>query len=459
MASYDYDLFTIGAGSGGVAASRRAAAHGARVAICEGSKVGGTCVIRGCVPKKLLMYGGQFRDAFEDAVGYGWDATVPDFDWPKLLAAKDREIDRLNHIYIGMLEKAGVTLIEGFGRLIDRHTVEVAGRRYTARTILIATGGHPVGPSLPGFEHAISSNEALDLKRLPSRMVIIGGGYIAVEFACIFNALGVDITMMIRSGDLLNGFDDDIRQALAMEMRKRGITIRTGIKLDRLEKLDDGYCVVARDGERLETELVFAATGRVPNTRNLGLEEIGVERDEKGGVKVDSWSRTNIDNIYAVGDVTNRVALTPVAIAEGRAFVETMYNDNPIEVDYSNIPTAVFSSPPIGTVGLSEAQARQVCGEIDVYKSAFRPMKNTLSGRDERTLMKLVVDRRSDRVMGAHMLGPDAPEIVQGLAIAMNCGATKRQFDRTIGLHPSAAEEFVTMRDKVPDPVRSEAAE
>ena len=459
MASYDYDLFTIGAGSGGVAASRRAAAHGARVAICEGSKVGGTCVIRGCVPKKLLMYGGQFRDAFEDAVGYGWDATVPDFDWPKLLAAKDREIDRLNHIYIGMLEKAGVTLIEGFGRLIDRHTVEVAGRRYTARTILIATGGHPVGPSLPGFEHAISSNEALDLKRLPSRMVIIGGCYIAVEFACIFNALGVDITMMIRSGDLLNGFDDDIRQALAMEMRKRGITIRTGIKLDRLEKLDDGYCVVARDGERLETELVFAATGRVPNTRNLGLEEIGVERDEKGGVKVDSWSRTNIDNIYAVGDVTNRVALTPVAIAEGRAFVETMYNDNPIEVDYSNIPTAVFSSPPIGTVGLSEAQARQVCGEIDVYKSAFRPMKNTLSGRDERTLMKLVVDRRSDRVMGAHMLGPDAPEIVQGLAIAMNCGATKRQFDRTIGLHPSAAEEFVTMRDKVPDPVRSEAAE
>ncbi|UEM23606.1 glutathione-disulfide reductase [Skermanella mucosa] len=459
MASYDYDLFTIGAGSGGVAASRRAASHGARVAICEGSKVGGTCVIRGCVPKKLLMYGGQFRDAFEDAVGYGWDATVPDFDWSKLLEAKDREIDRLNRIYIGMLEKAGVTLIEGFGRLIDRHTVEVAGRRYTARTILIATGGHPVGPNLPGFEHAISSNEALDLKRLPSRMAIIGGGYIAVEFACIFNALGVDITMMIRSGDLLNGFDDDIRQALAVEMRKRGITIRTGVKLDRLEKLDNGYCVVARDGERMETELVFAATGRVPNTRSLGLEEVGIERDDKGGVKVDSWSRTNIDNIYAVGDVTNRVALTPVAIAEGRAFVETMYNDNPMEVDYSNIPTAVFSSPPIGTVGLSEAQARQICGEIDIYKSGFRPMKNTLSGRDERTLMKLVVDRRSDRVMGAHMLGPDAPEIVQGLAIAMNCGATKRQFDRTIGLHPSAAEEFVTMREKVPDPVRSEAAE
>ncbi|WP_158045405.1 glutathione-disulfide reductase [Skermanella pratensis] len=459
MASYDYDLFTIGAGSGGVAASRRAASHGARVAICEGSKVGGTCVIRGCVPKKLLMYGGQFRDAFEDAVGYGWDATVPDFDWPKLLAAKDREIDRLNHIYIGMLEKAGVTLIEGFGRLVDRHTVEVAGRRYTARTILIATGGHPVGPNLPGFEHAISSNEALDLKRLPSGMVIIGGGYIAVEFACIFNALGVDITMMIRSGDLLNGFDDDIRQALAVEMRKRGITIRTGVRLDRLEKLDDGYCVVTRDGERFETELVFAATGRVPNTRNLGLEEVGVEQDDRGGVKVDSWSRTNIDNIYSVGDVTNRVALTPVAIAEGRAFVETMYNDNPMEVDYSNIPTAVFSSPPIGTVGLSEAQARQICGEIDIYKSGFRPMKNTLSGRDERTLMKLVVDRRSDRVMGAHMLGPDAPEIVQGLAIAMNCGATKRQFDRTIGLHPSAAEEFVTLRDKVPDPVRSQAAE
>jgi glutathione reductase (NADPH) len=459
MASYDFDLFTIGAGSGGVAASRRAAAYGARVAICEGSKVGGTCVIRGCVPKKLLVYGGQFRDAFEDAVGFGWDATIPEFHWGKLLDAKDREIDRLNHIYIGMLEKAGVTLFEGFGRLIDRHTVEVAGHRYTAKHILIATGGHPVGPNLPGFEHAISSNEALDLKALPKRMVIVGGGYIAVEFAGIFNALGVDVTMMIRSGDLLNGFDDDIRQALAQEMRKRGITILTGIKLDHLEKLEQGYCVVTRSGERHETELVFAATGRVPNTRNLGLEDAGVELDAKGGVKVDSWSRTNIDNIYAVGDVTNRVALTPVAIAEGRAFVETMYNDNPIEVDYSNIPTAVFSNPPIGTVGFSEAQAREICGQIDTYKSTFRPMKNTLSGRDERTVMKLVVDRKSDRVMGAHMLGPDAPEIVQGLAIAMNCGATKRQFDRTIGLHPSAAEEFVTMRDKVPDPVQRQAAE
>ncbi|EWY41983.1 glutathione reductase [Skermanella stibiiresistens SB22] len=459
MASYDFDLFTIGAGSGGVAASRRAAAYGARVAICEGSKVGGTCVIRGCVPKKLLSYGGQFRDAFEDAVGYGWASEVPDFDWSKLLAAKDREIDRLNQIYIGMLDKAGVTLIEGFGRLIDRNTVEVAGRRYTAKTILIATGGHPIGPSLPGFEHAISSNEALDLTALPSRMVIIGGGYIAVEFASIFNALGVEIMMMIRSGDLLNGFDDDIRQALATEMRKRGITIRSGVKLDRLEKHDDGYRVVTAAGEAIDTELVFAATGRVPNTRGLGLENAGVELDSKGGIAVDSWSRTNVDNIYAVGDVTNKVALTPVAIAEGRAFVETFFNDNPMEVDYSNIPTAVFSNPPIGTVGLTEGQAREICGEIDVYKSGFRPMKNTLSGRDERTVMKLVVDRKSDRVMGAHMIGPDAPEIVQGLAIAMNCGATKAQFDRTIGLHPSAAEEFVTMREKVPDPATRQAAE
>jgi glutathione reductase (NADPH) len=451
MASFDFDLFTIGAGSGGVAASRRAASYGACVAICEGSRVGGTCVIRGCVPKKLLMYGAQFRDAFEDAVGYGWQAELPAFDWTTLLTAKNREIDRLNQIYISMLEKAGVTLVNGFGRLIDRHTVEVGDRRYTARHILIATGGWPVLPEIPGMEHAVSSNEALELGRLPERMIILGGGYIAVEFANIFCGLGVEVTMLLRGDRLLNGFDDDIREALANEMRKRGIRIETGVRMNRVVEKGGSFTALCQQGE-YSADLIMAATGRAPNTRNLGLEEAGLETDAKKAIKVDSWSRTNLDNIYAVGDVTNRVQLTPVAIAEGRAFAETMFNNNPIEVDYANIPTAVFSNPPIGTVGLTEAQARKVCSAIDVYRTSFRPMKHTLSGRDERILMKLVVERKSQRVIGAHMLGMDAPEIIQGLAIAMNCGATKQHFDRTIGLHPSAAEEFVTMRDKLPDP-------
>lgn len=452
MTQFDFDLFTIGAGSGGVAASRRAAGFGARVGICEGSRVGGTCVIRGCVPKKLLVYASQFRDAFADAPGYGWGAHAPAFDWATLIANKDKEIDRLNGIYIGMLERAGVTLFNGHGRLIDRHTVEIGDRRVTAAKILIATGGWPSLPAIPGIEHAITSNEALHLGQLPHSMIIIGGGYIAVEFAGIFAGLGVDVTLMIRGEELLNGFDDDIRVALAQEMRKRGVTILARTQPVRVEESVSGFTVTDHLGREHSAGLVMAATGRHPNTRNLGLEEVGVALDAKRAVIVDDGLRTSVDNIYALGDVTDRVALTPVAIAEGRAFAETHYNNNPMRVSYDNIPTAVFSQPPLGTVGLTESEARATYAKVDIYRTGFRPMKHTLSGRDERVLMKLVVDGTTQKVLGCHMMGMDAPEIIQALGIAITCGATKADFDRTIALHPSTAEEFVLMRDKVPDP-------
>ncbi|HEY0834168.1 MAG TPA: glutathione-disulfide reductase [Azospirillum sp.] len=452
MAEFDFDLFTIGAGSGGVAASRRAASYGARVAICEGSRVGGTCVIRGCVPKKLLVYASQFRDAFQDACAYGWDSHVPAFDWPTLIANKDKEIDRLNGIYIKMLETSGVTLFPHFGRLIDRHTVEVAGKRYTAKTILIATGGWPSLPPIAGIEHAITSNEALHLGHLPHSILIIGGGYIAVEFASIFRGLGVEVTIMIRGEELLNGFDDDIRVALSQEMRKRGIEILARAQPVKVEEGPGGFTVTDHMGREHSAGVVMAATGRRPNTRDLGLEELGIAMDEGGAIRVDDGSRTSVDNVYAIGDVTDRMALTPIAIAEGRALAETLYNDNPMRISYANVPTGVFSLPPLGTVGLTEAEARAKFAKVDIYRAGFRPMKHTMSGREERALMKLVVDGESQRVLGCHMMGMDAPEIVQGLAIAMNCGATKADFDRTIALHPSTAEEFVLMREKVADP-------
>ncbi|HYH21507.1 MAG TPA: glutathione-disulfide reductase [Azospirillum sp.] len=452
MAEFDFDLFTIGAGSGGVAASRRAASYGARVAICEGSRVGGTCVIRGCVPKKLLVYASQFRDAFQDACGYGWDSHVPAFDWPTLIANKDKEIDRLNGIYIKMLENSGVTLLPHFGRLIDRHTVEVAGKRYTAKSILIATGGWPSLPEIPGIEHAITSNEALHLGHLPHSILIIGGGYIAVEFASIFRGMGVEVTIMIRGEDLLNGFDDDIRVALAQELRNRGIEILARTKPVKVEEGPGGFTITDHLGREHSAGIVMAATGRRPNTRDLGLEELGIETDAGGAIRVDEWSRTNVDNVYAIGDVTDRMALTPIAIAEGRALAETLFNDNPMNISYANVPTGVFSLPPLGTVGLTEAEARAKYAKVDIYRTGFRPMKHTLSGREERVLMKLVVDGESQRVLGCHMMGMDAPEIVQGLAIALNCGATKADFDRTVALHPSTAEEFVLLREKVADP-------
>jgi len=459
MPRYDFDLFTIGAGSGGVAGTRRAGSYGARTAICEELRVGGTCVLRGCVPKKLLVYGAQFADAFEDAPGFGWTVPAPEFDWPKLIAAKDKELDRLHGIYINMLRNSKVEIIDGRGIVVDPHTVEVNGKRYTAENIMIAVGGWPETPRLPGIEHVISSNEALDLPALPKRIVIVGGGYIAVEFAGIFRGFGSEVIELYRRDVILRGFDDDLRVNLTEEMRGRGIDIRTNTDIARIDKTGAGYTVTTTAGGKIETDCVMYATGRAPNTKGLGLAEIGVAMKENGAIRVDEWQRTSVPNIYAVGDVTDRINLTPVAIGEGRAIAETLYNSNPIRMDHADVPSAVFSNPPIGTVGLSEEQARAKYGEIDIYKTRFRPMKNTLSGRAERTFMKLVVDAKSDRVVGCHMLGPDSPEIIQGLAIAVKCGATKKQFDQTVGIHPSAAEEFVTLRDKYVPPAAKAAAE
>ncbi|HZB90779.1 MAG TPA: glutathione-disulfide reductase [Stellaceae bacterium] len=458
MARYDFDMITIGAGSGGVASSRRAGSYGAKVAICEDSRVGGTCVIRGCVPKKLLVYAAQFADAFAEAPGFGWTVAPAVHDWAELIAAKNREIDRLEGVYRDLLRNSGVRLFEGRAVLVDPHTVEVAGRRVTGANILIATGAHPVMPAIPGIEHAITSNEALELPALPRRIIIVGGGYIAVEFAGIFHALGAEVALVIRGEELLGGFDDDLRVGLAQELRRRGIEIRARTQVTRIDKRDHGFDLTTAQGEVLSADLVMYATGRRPNTRGIGLEAAGVTLDAEKAVAVDEWSRSSVPHIYAVGDVTDRLNLTPVAIAEGRALAETLFNDNPMKIDHENVATAVFSQPPIGTVGLTEAEARRRYGAIDVYCTRFRPMKHTLSGREERTLMKLVVDRASDRVLGCHMLGADAPEIIQGVAIAITCGATKRQFDRTIGIHPTAAEEFVTLREKMPEP-KAAAAE
>ncbi len=451
MPEYDYDLITIGAGSGGVRASRMAAQMGARVAIAEESRVGGTCVLRGCVPKKLLVYAGHFADDFEDATGYGWTLPEPQFDWPKLIAAKDKELDRLNGVYLRILSENNVDILDGRGVIIDEHTVEVAGKNYTAKNILVAVGGWPSTPDVPGIEHVISSNEALDLKELPKRIIIVGAGYIAVEFAGIFHSLGVDVTLVLRADTILRGFDKDICMCLAAEMKKRGITLKTQSVVRGIEKQGDEYSMRLAGGEILETDLVMYATGRKPNTANLGLEEVGVQMNDKGAIVVDEYSSTDVDSIWAVGDVTDRANLTPAAIAEGAAFAQTVFNNNPTRVDHSNIPTAVFSTPPIGTVGLTEEEARVQYGKVDVYVSRFRPMKYTLSGRDEQTFMKLIVDSETDVVVGCHMMGLDAPEIAQGMGIAVKCGATKAQFDATVGIHPSAAEEFVTMREKRPD--------
>ncbi|GGF35063.1 glutathione-disulfide reductase [Aliidongia dinghuensis] len=468
MAGYDFDLFTIGAGSGGVSGSRRAASYGARVGICEDSRVGGTCVIRGCVPKKLLVYGAHFAEDFADAAGYGWTVGETRFDWASLIAAKNRETDRLNGIYKKLLADSGVKLYEKRGRIIDPHTVEVGGERFTAERILIATGARPVAPEIPGIEHSISSNEALDLPELPKRVAVVGGGYIAVEFAGIFAALGSAVTLVIRGERVLRGFDEDVRESLTEALSRHGIQIRPRTEIARIDKGAGGLILTTATGATIEVDQVLYATGREPNTRahstafranteGVGLENVGIPTDETGAVAVDEWSRTCVPSIYAVGDVTNRLNLTPVAIAEARALAETLFNDNPTKFDPTGVPTAVFSQPPIATVGLTEAEARAEVGAVDVYRARFRPMKHTLTGREERTMMKLVVDRATDRVLGCHMLGADAPEIIQGLAIALKCGATKRQFDQTVGIHPTAAEEFVTMRDKLPDPVAKAA--
>lgn len=453
MTKFDFDLFVLGAGSGGVRASRQAAGLGRKVAVAEESRLGGTCVMRGCVPKKLLVMGAHFAEDIADAAGFGWSIKDVSFDWTSLVAAKSRELNRLEGVYGGLLRNSGVAVIEGRARIVDPHTVEVAGQRHTARHLLIATGGRPSMPAIPGIEHAITSDEALDLLQLPGSVAIVGGGYIAVEFAGIFNALGVKVTQILRGTATLRGFDEDIRAALDQALVAKGIDLLRDTRVEAIAKGEDGYTLTLSGGRNLKVDLVMYATGRKPNTAGLGLEAAGVELNAKGAVVVDAYSRTSQPSILAIGDVTDRMNLTPVALAEAMALVNTLYRSIPTEVDYTNIPTAVFSQPPIATVGLTEEQAAKACGAgIDVYVSRFKPMRNTLSGRDERTLMKMVVDRASDRVLGLHVLGPDAPEIVQGFAVALKCGATKAQIDATIGIHPTAAEELVTMRDRRPDP-------
>ena len=447
MGDYDFDLFVIGAGSGGVRASRMCAGYGARVAVAEERYLGGTCVNVGCIPKKLLVYASQFSGEFEDAAGYGWSVGETAFDWKALIANKDREIERLNGVYARLLDDAGVTRIEGRARLVDAHRVSVAGREYGAEHVLLAPGGWPSLPEIPGIEHAVTSNEAFRLEELPERAVVVGGGYIAVEFAGIFHGLGVRTAQLYRGPLFLRGFDDDVRETLADEMRKRGIDLRFDARVERIERAGDALRATLDDGTALEADLVLYATGRRPLTADLGLEEVGVETDAGGAVVVDEFSRTSVPNVWAIGDATDRIQLTPVAIHEGMALAETLFGGRPTRPDHVDVASAVFAQPPVGTVGLTEAEARARYGEVEVYRSVFRPLKHTLTGRDERTMMKLVVARESRRVVGAHMVGHEAGEIVQGIAIAVKMGATKEQFDRTIGIHPTAAEEFVTMRE------------
>ena len=450
--AYDYDLFVIGAGSGGVRAARMAAATGVKVGICEEYRVGGTCVIRGCVPKKLLVYASHFPEEFEDAAGFGHTVRGSDFSWATLIANKDKEIDRLNGIYIRNLENSGVEIIQSRGELIDNHTVKLIGedRTVTAETILIATGGAPTKPEgVPGIEHAITSNEAFHLDDLPGSVIVVGGGYIAVEFAGIFNGLGSETRLLYRGPEVLRGFDDDIRSMLHQEMEKKGITVQTETNITAIEKNADGTLTATlTDGTAATADCIMYATGRAPLVDGLGLEAAGVDTEENGAIVVDRYSRTSQQNIFAVGDVTDRVNLTPVAIKEGMAFVETVYNDNPTAPDHMLIPTAVFSQPSIGTAGLTEEEAlAQSGGQLDVYKSTFTPMKHTLSGSDEKMMMKLLVDRSDDKVLGCHILGPEAGEMIQCVGIAIKMGATKAQFDQTVAVHPTAAEELVTMRE------------
>ena len=450
MADHDVDLFVIGAGSGGVRAARIASNYGARVMIAEEFRVGGTCVIRGCVPKKLLVYAARFSHEFEDAAGYGWTVPEPTFHWPTLIANKDREIARLEAAYTATLERFNVKLLKNRAVIEDAHTIRLStGARVRAETILIATGGWPhPGPKIPGLEHVISSNEAFHLPELPKRIVIQGGGYIAVEFACIFAGLGSDVTLVYRGENILRGFDDDVREHLRSEMRGRGITITCGHTVTAIDKAGDELVTRLSDDSTITVDKVMFAIGRHPNVTGLGLEQVGVKLAEHGGIAVDEYSRTSVPNIYAVGDVTHRVNLTPVAIREGHAFADTVYGGKPTPVDHTHVPTAVFSEPELGVIGLTEAQAREQLAKVDVYKSSFRPMKATLAGRDTRCFMKLLVDGITDRVVGCHIVGPDAGELIQLVGVAVRMGATKADFDATMAVHPTAAEELVTMREK-----------
>ena len=449
--AYEFDLFVIGAGSGGVRAARFAAGFGAKVAVAESRYLGGTCVNVGCVPKKLLVYGAHFADDFEQASGFGWSLGEANFDWPTLIANKDREIHRLNGIYRNLLVNSGVTLMEGHAKLTGPNEVEVNGQRYTAKHILIATGGWPQIPEIPGHEHAISSNEAFFLKELPKRVLVVGGGYIAVEFAGIFHGLGADTSLLYRGEMFLRGFDGAVRKHLHEELLKRGMDVQFNADIARIDKQADGSLkATLKDGRELITDCVFYATGRRPMLDNLGLENTAVKLDTRGFVEVDDLYQSAEPSILAIGDVIGRVQLTPVALAEGMAVARRLFKPEQYRaVDYKMIPTAVFSLPNIGTVGLSEEQAIEEGHKVQIFESSFRPMKLTLTECQERTLMKLVVDADTDKVLGCHMVGPEAGEIVQGLAIALKAGATKQHFDETIGVHPTAAEEFVTMRTPV----------
>ncbi|TAG87180.1 MAG: glutathione-disulfide reductase [Oscillatoriales cyanobacterium] len=446
--TYDYDLFVIGAGSGGLASSKRAASYGAKVAIAENDLVGGTCVIRGCVPKKLMVYASTFSHLYEDAIGYGWSPVESSFDWEKLVTTVDTEVRRLSKLHISFLEKAGVELISGYAKFIDSHTVEVGDRKITAAKILIAVGGEAHRIDIPGIEHAITSREIFLLKEQPKRLAILGGGYIGVEFACIMNGLGSQVTQIIRRDLILNEFDAEIRTNVQEGMVKHGIEFVTGSSIAQIEKTPEGLKLTlsGKSSETLTVDALLCATGRWPNLEKLGLENAGVET-EKGAIAVTKDSRTNQPHIFAVGDCTNRINLTPIAIAEGRAFADTEFGNNPRAISHENVASAVFSQPEAATVGLTEEQARAKFPEsIKCYTAKFRPMFHSLTGADEKTFVKLVVETNTDRVLGVHMVGKDAGEIIQGMAIAVNMGATKKDFDATIGIHPSTAEEFVTLR-------------
>ncbi|MEP3275233.1 MAG: glutathione-disulfide reductase [Stappiaceae bacterium] len=450
MASFDYDLFVIGAGSGGVRAARIAATYGARVAIAEEFRYGGTCVIRGCVPKKLLVYASRFEEEFEDAAGFGWTVGERKFDWNVLIANKDREISRLENIYRTNLEKAGVIRFDSRAVLTGPNSVRLLsdGKEVTAERILVATGGTPnLDPDLPGVEHVITSNEAFHLTELPKSIAVVGGGYIAVEFAGIFNGLGVETTLIYRGEEILRGFDNDVRGHLHAELVKKGINVITEDVFTQIEKSDQGLVGHTKQGKALNVDQIMFAIGRRPHTEDLGLEAAGVDLDHAGAIVVDEYSNTNISSVYAVGDVTNRVNLTPVAIREGHAFADTVYGNLSKTVDHSNIASAVFSQPEIGTVGLTEEEAQASFGALDIYSSSFRPMKLTLTDRDEKTFMKVIVDAETDKVLGVHVMGHDAGELAQVLGIAIKMGATKADFDATVAVHPTAAEELVTLRE------------
>jgi glutathione reductase (NADPH) len=456
MAGYDYDLFVIGAGSGGVRAARLAAMTGAKVAIAEEDRVGGTCVIRGCVPKKFMVFASEFSQVFAEAEGYGWSMAEASFDWEKFLTAKDVEIGRLSGIYASNLAKAGAELIHAKGRLLDAHTVELVGknRTVTAETILIATGGWVSTPSpeeVPGVEHVITSNEAFHLESLPKSILIAGGGYIAVEFAGIFNGLGVETTLVYRGPNILRGFDEDVRAHVSEEIEKRGIKLMVGTQHQKIEKTDKGLVNHLTNGVKVTTDVVMFATGRVPYVKDLGLEKAGVKLNDRGAIEVDDYSRTNIPNIYAVGDVTDRINLTPVAIREAAAFAATVFTKKPTTFDHEMVATAVFSQPPIGCVGMTETEARRAGKKVDIYMTKFRAMKQVFYGGQERILMKLIVDGDTDVILGCHIVGPEAPEMIQMAAIAVKMGVTKAQWDNTCALHPTMAEELVTLREKRPE--------